>query len=80
MSASLVAETVGLPEIAEPGLFRVGVGAWLSTVTVTGAEVVELPAGSVARTLICTVPSATEVESQFALAAAPLATTEPLIR
>jgi hypothetical protein len=52
----------------------------LSTVTVTGAEVVELPAGSVARTRTCTVPSATEVESQFALAPAPLATTEPLTR
>ena len=38
VSASLVAESVGAPEIAEPGLFSVGVGAWLSTVTVIGAE------------------------------------------
>ena len=69
-----------MPETAAPGLFTVGVGAWLSTFTVTGADVVELPAGSVARTWIDTGPSPTEVESQVALGDAPLATTEPLTR
>ena len=80
VSASVVAEIVGVPETAAPGLFTVGDGAWLSTFTVTGAEVVELPAGSVARTWICAGPSPSEVVSQLVLAAAPLATTEPLTR
>ena len=52
----------------------------MSTFTVTGADVVELPAGSVARTWIETGPSPTEVESQVALGDAPLETTEPLTR
>ena len=52
----------------------------MSTFTVTGAEVVEFPAGSVARTWICAGPSPIDVESQFALAAAPLAITDPFTR
>ena len=67
--SSVVTTSVGEPETAAPGSSTVGLGAWLSTVTETAAEVVELPAASVARTAIETGPSPTEVESQPALAA-----------
>ena len=80
VSASVVAEIVGEPAIAAPGSSTVGAGDRLSTVTDTGAEVVALPAGSVARTSSCTGPSATLVESQVMLVALPLAITEPLTR
>ncbi len=80
VSASLVAERVGVPAIAAPGSLTVGVGDWLSTVTVTAADVVALPAASVARTVSCTGPSPTVVESHVVLVEVPLAITEPLTR
>ena len=80
VSASVETEMVGVPEIAAPGSFTLGVGAWLSTVTVTAADVVEFPAESVVRTCTCAGPSATPVVSQVAVAAAPLAITLPLTR
>jgi hypothetical protein len=80
VSASLAAEIVGVPWMAAPGSFTEGVGDWLSTVTVTAAEVVTLPAGSVARTVSCTGPSATPVVSHVVLDELPLPMTEPLTR
>src|SRR5258706_2089245 len=80
VSASLVAEIVGEAWIAAPGSLTVGAGDWLSTVTVTAAGGVALPAGSVARTLSCTGPSATVVVSHAVLDELPLAITEPLTR
>ena len=80
MSASVLAESIGVPEIAAPGSSTVGLGALLSTVTVVWADVVVLPAGSVARTWSCTGPSPTLVESHVMLVELPLAITEPLTR
>ena len=80
VSASLVAEIVGEPWIAAPGSLTDGAGDWLSTVTVTAADVVALPAGSVARTFTCTGPSATEVVSHVVLDELPLAIWEPFTR
>ncbi len=89
VSPSLVAEIVGEPRIAAPGSASVGVGAWLSTVTVTmlavgsGGTVVGsfvFPARSVARTSIWTGPSATLELSHVAVGEVPVAITLPPTR
>src|SRR5260221_11378277 len=80
VSASLVAEIVGVPEIAAPGFVTVGLGPWLSTAPVPAADVVALPAASVARTVSSAGPSARPVVSPLVVGELPLAITLPLTR